>query len=211
MQKTLDVYLESRLIGYLSQDKHGQMKFCYSKEWLNSTDAIAISRSLPLSEAIYKKNECRGFFAGVLPEEANRKLIANIVGISEHNDFMMLNAIGGECAGAITLLPHDKKPINQHEYRILTEKELLNILKKLPRQPLMAGEHGYRLSLAGAQNKIAIHIDSDDNFKLPLNNSPSTHILKPESNNYPDIADNEDFCLKLVKSIGIDAVETTKY
>ena len=38
---------------------------------------------------------------GLLPEEANRALIAKSFGISKNNDFALLDRIGGECAGAV--------------------------------------------------------------------------------------------------------------
>ena len=52
-----------------------------------------------------RRNQCRGFFAGVLPEQAQREMIARNLGISERNDFALLERIGGECAGAVTFIP----------------------------------------------------------------------------------------------------------
>jgi putative ABC transport system permease protein len=85
MARTLDVYLNSDLAGHLVQDNGGQMSFTYSEGWLVKPDAMSISRSLPLRAEPFSRNECRGFFAGILPEESNREIIAHNLGISARN------------------------------------------------------------------------------------------------------------------------------
>jgi serine/threonine-protein kinase HipA len=72
MAKTLDVYLYRELVGHLVQDDGGQMVFDYAPSWLESPHAVPLSHSLPLRKDRFKRNECRGFFAGILPEENNR-------------------------------------------------------------------------------------------------------------------------------------------
>ncbi len=72
----------------------------------------------------------------------------------------------------------------------------------LPRRPLMAGENGVRPSLAGAQDKIAVYKMGDD-FFLPLENAPSSHIIKPDIEQYKGIAFNEAFCMTLAARIGL--------
>ena len=105
MKRKLDVYLHRHLVGNLVQDAHGQIAFDYAETWLNNPAAIALSHSLPLTKKHFTKNECRGFFAGILPEESKREIIAKNLGISARNDYAMLEKIGGECAGAVTFLP----------------------------------------------------------------------------------------------------------
>jgi serine/threonine-protein kinase HipA len=159
MKRTLDVYLHQRLIGQLIQDEHGQMMFDYAGSWLKNPDAVPLSHSLPLRKERFTRNECRGFFGGVLPEESQREIIAKNLGISAKNDFAMLEQIGGECAGAVTFIRAGQTfPPRHDRYRPLTGHELAGILKQLPRRPLLAGEEGIRLSLAGAQDKIAVHV-----------------------------------------------------
>ena len=109
----------------------------------------------------------------------------------------MLEQIGGECAGAVTFIPAGEKlPERNYSYRPLTSGKLAEILKMLPRRPLMAGEDGIRLSLAGAQDKIAVHVH-DRQISIPRGGAPSTHILKPAIEHYEGIVFNEAFCMKL--------------
>lgn len=209
MERILDVYLDQDFIGNLIQNAGGQMMFEYVESWLRNPNAVPLSLSLPLREGRFRQNECRGFFGGTLPEESNRKVIAKILGISEKNDFAMLEQIGGECAGAVTILPIDTSiPETENRYRDLTDDELATTLRDLPRRPLMAGEDGIRLSLAGVQDKIAIRLDGGK-VSIPLGSAPSTHILKPAIATYEGVVFNEALCMALAKEVGLAAAETT--
>src|SRR5271163_5361114 len=124
MKRKLDVYLHQHLVGNLVQDAHGQITFDYAETWLKDPAAIAVSCSLPLTKKHFNRNECRGFFAGVLPEESKREIIAKNLGISARNDYAMLEKIGGECAGAVTFIPHGQGlPERNYGYRQLSEEE----------------------------------------------------------------------------------------
>ena len=203
MPRTLDVYLQRELVGRLIQDENGQLAFYYAEGWLNNAKAVPLSHSLPLKKEKFSRNECRGFFAGILPDESKREIIAKNLGISARNDFAMLEQIGGECAGAVTFIPAGEKlPERNYSYRPLTSGKLAEILKMLPRRPLMAGEDGIRLSLAGAQDKIAVHVH-DNKISIPLGGAPSTHILKPAIEHFEGIVFNEAFCMKLAHAIGL--------
>src|SRR5438128_2183905 len=151
MARTLDVYLYNELVGHLVQDDGGQMTLGYSGSWLQKPNPTPLSQSLPLRTKRFTRKECRGFFAGLLPEEGQREIIARNLGISARNDYAMLEQIGGECAGAVTFIPTGQNlPERNDGYRTLSSEELAAILKQLPKRPLLAGEHGIRLSLAGA-------------------------------------------------------------
>lgn len=209
MARTLNVYLDHDLVGQLIQDDGGQMLFEYAESWRDDPDTIALSRSLPKREESFRQKECRGFFGGILPEEGNRRTIAKILGISAKNDFAMLEQIGGECAGAVTFLPEGAAPPGDDDrYRDLDETELAKILRELPRRPLMAGEDGIRLSLAGAQDKIAVRLDNGK-ISIPRGSAPSSHILKPAIATFAGVVFNEAFCLALAREIGLDAAPAT--
>jgi serine/threonine-protein kinase HipA len=205
MARTLDVYLHSDLVGHLTQDDEGDMSFQYAESWLTNRAAIPLSHSLPPRAERFRRKECRAFFAGILPEESKRETIARNLGISARNDYAMLERIGGECAGAVTFLPHGEPIPDQHYgYRELSDEELTAILKELPRRPLLAGEDGVRLSLAGAQDKIAVRLEGGA-ICLPLGGAPSTHILKPNVERFEGVVWNEAFCMQLAVAAGLSA------
>jgi serine/threonine-protein kinase HipA len=205
MARRLDVYLFEDLVGHLVQDEGGQMVFDYAESWLGKPGAMPLSHSLPLRRERFKRNECRGFFAGILPEQAQREIIARNLGISERNDYAMLERIGGECAGAVTFIPAGESlPEPGYGYRKLSPEKLVSILKELPRRPLLAGEKGIRLSLAGAQDKVAGRVEGGE-VCLPLGGAPSTHILKPAVARFEGVVFNEAFCMKLAPAIRLPA------
>jgi serine/threonine-protein kinase HipA len=205
MARTLDVYLHDDLVGHLVQDDGGQMLFDYTEDWLNKAGAGPLSQSLPLRKEVFKGKECRAFFAGILPEESKREIIARNLGISARNDYAMLEQIGGECAGAVTFIPAGSAlPERNYGYRKLSEQELAGILRELPRRPLLAGDAGIRLSLAGAQDKVAVRIE-DGEVSVPLGGAPSTHILKPAVERFDGVVFNEALCMKLAAASGLPA------
>jgi serine/threonine-protein kinase HipA len=203
MARTLDVYLHEELVGHLIQDDGGQMSFEYLESWLAKPRAAALSQSLPLRKERFPTEECRGFFGGILPEESKREIIARNLGISARNDYAMLEQIGGECAGAVTFVPAGQEvPKRNYHYRKLDAKELAGILRELPKRPLLAGEKGIRLSLAGAQDKVAVRIEGDE-VLLPLEGAPSTHILKPAVERFAGVVFNEALCMTLAAHMNL--------
>lgn len=207
MARSLDVYLHRDLVGHLVQDDGGQMVFDYAESWLQGRAATALSHSLPLRKERFTRKECSGFFAGILPEQIQREMVAKNLGISAKNDFAMLEQIGGECAGAVTFMrPGEPLPERAYRYRDLSNKELVDVLKELPRRPLLAGDEDVRLSLAGAQDKVAVRV-SGDRISIPLGGAPSTHILKPANERFAGLIFNEDLCLKLAQAAGLSVAK----
>ena len=209
--KKLNVSLNFEPVGQLIQNDEGQMLFAYLDEWLANPKAIAISHSLPLRSEAYTQKECRGFFAGVLPEQQIRERVAKNLGISTENDFALLAEIGRECAGAIIIVPESEQIHLWDDHYILLDNEaILEMLNKLPQSPLLAGTGETRLSLAGAQNKVAVKLHQSELF-LPKNGSISTHILKPAPVDFPGIVSNEHFCMSLASQLGLSVANTSTH
>jgi serine/threonine-protein kinase HipA len=101
MSAALSVYFETRLVGRLLQKGEGGLLFEYDASWLSSPEALPLSIRLPLRPGPFEGELCRTFFSNLLPEGATRALIARKLGVSESNDFGLLEALGGECAGAL--------------------------------------------------------------------------------------------------------------
>jgi serine/threonine-protein kinase HipA len=209
--KRLAVYLNGDKVGGLTDSD--ELVFAYDAGWLTGDAPYPLSRQLPLQSAPFSGRMVRGFFAGLLPEADPRNRIASILGISANNDFALLERIGGECAGAVSLLPEEMSPPRGNaRLRWLDESELAAIIDELPQRPLMAGEEGIRLSLAGAQIKLPVVISTknpgaEPRMALPLDGTPSTHIIKPEPARFPGLAANEAWCLGLARQLGLDAAE----
>ncbi len=198
----LDVYLRNRLAGRLWLDERRRFVFQYESEWVRDPHANPLSLSLPLKTEPYADDSARPFFANLLPEGEIRRLIAQRFGLSETNDFALLEQIGGECAGAVSLLLQGESPAENRSYEELAEEELHRIITELPRRPLLAGEKGIRLSLAGAQNKLPVFMEGDKVF-IAGGNSPSTHIIKLPIPGFEETVENEAFCMTLAGRVGL--------
>ena len=201
----LIVYLHGEKVGTLRQDDSGLLQFSYDQTWLETPNAMPLSRSLPLQSGGFSAKSTRAFFAGILPEEGPRERIAEILGISSSNDFAMLERLGGECAGAVNLRPEGDAATHAGtaQHRELSEQELERLVAELPNRPLMADVDGLRLSLAGAQDKLPVVVHRDG-ICLPLGDIPSTHILKPEPDRFPGLAVNELFCMTLAHAVRLN-------
>ena len=198
MALELQVWLFTDPVGTLNW-VDGGLSFSYAADWLSHRDAVTLSVSLPLQTATFDEHQARPFFAGVLPEGAMRRLIEQQLQVSRQNDFALLGHIGGECAGAVTFLrPGQAFPMfdPQPNVQWLGEQQVVALLDELPRRPMLAGQDGLRLSLAGAQDKLPVVFDGQ-RIGLPLNGTPSTHILKPAIYAIPDSVVNEGFCMAL--------------
>ena len=203
MSRILDVYLCDNFVGTLTQDDSGDLEFAYDQSYLDSTD-FGISLSLPSGQKQHKGKVVKAFFSGLLPEESVRERLAGYLGVSEKNAFALLEIIGGECVGALALYPQGQKPSQMvKEIETLDNARLKEILDLIKRRPMLAGEDGYRLSLAGAQDKLAVGFE-DGKVQLVKGGAPTTHILKPMIKHVQDSAHNELFCMKLAKRMGID-------
>ncbi len=204
----LDVYLRERKIGRLWLDEQRRFVFQYDAEWIASPRAVPLSLRLPLKAEPYPDDLARPFFTNLLPEQEVKRVIAQCLRISADNDFAMLNRIGGECAGAVSVLPSGGAPAAKPSYRELNEEELHQIVIDLPRRPLLAGMEGLRLSLAGAQHKLPIYMEGDRIF-IASGNAPSSHILKPPIRDLEDTVGNEAFCMLLAHRMGLPAPTVT--
>jgi serine/threonine-protein kinase HipA len=202
MTHELEVWLFANLTGTLTL-VDGRLNFCYAPDWLSRPDALALSTSLPLQAEPFDDHKTRPFFAGLLPEGQMRRLIAQQFQVSGQNDFALLDHIGGDCAGAVTFLEPGHAlpmPTRDDDLQWLSDDEVVAILDELPRRPMLAGQDGLRLSLAGAQDKLPVVFDGA-RIGLPLNGTPSSHILKPAIHAIEDSVINEGFCMALAEAM----------
>ena len=199
----LGVTFEGRRVGTLAVED-GQFTFAYEPSWLGERTGFAISRSLPLRSGPQGGSAAHAFFANLLPEGRIRTLVARRLGMSEDNDFALLAALGGECAGAMVVATAPPKSA-KHDWRPLHSKELARLSAEGAALAEAVGSGGVRLSLAGAQDKLPVKLDRGRLY-LPLGGAPSSHILKFASRDYKHMPDNEAFVLSLARACNLPVV-----
>ncbi len=201
----LNVWNGQRLVGRLKRDSFGRMSFLYEQSWI-SEDGFAISQTLPLRSEEFVAQECvaHRFFANLLPEGGFRQRIARDLKISD-TDFNLLRAIGGECAGALSILSEQQKPSENYMYNPIKDKNLVDFASQRKYPYTWAKDRKPRISLAGAQNKFPILV-RDGIYLLPRQESSSSHILKFEVSEYRNVSVYETFTTLLARAIGLPVV-----
>ena len=197
-----------RQAGVLTQTAHGT-EFAYAAEWL-ADEMAPLSQSLPL-DGRFDAAAAASFFGGLLPEGEPRRLLARLLGISESNDYSMLAMIAGDTAGAITLLPQGERPEPVGgDVEWLDDADLADLLTELPSRPMHVGTDGkYRLSLAGAQDKLPVVVDDRGRIGLTRGQTPSTHIIKTPIERLDHTVVNEAFCPMVGRQLGVDVVDAS--
>lgn len=180
----LRVWHEDRLVGRLWRNAANEIGFQYCDEWLHSDDKFAVSASLPLSREPCQPEDALAhrFFANLLPEGVAREHIVRDLKLT-NSDFVLLRAIGGECAGALSILPEEQEPARRvwpAAYEELTEAGLQELVSRNGRiygDSQVGAAARPRFSLAGVQGKCPVFFHEERMF-LPRGDAPSSHILK---------------------------------
>ena len=219
---SLVVLYGTRVVATLTQDSDGTLSLEYLPDIVarvpESTPLISIA--LPVRSAPYRGEAVRAFCDGLLPEGEVRERLAGRLGLSSSNTFGLLEAFGRDCAGALSLVPEAQALSSAAPASVewLDEAELVARVEALPRFPLAdSPEEDIRISLAGAQNKMAVVVAPDGRLGLPRGLTPSTHILKPAPRAmrtrydrrlaFPDLVANEAFCMHLAEASDLPVAE----
>lgn len=208
MSDTLDVRLFGRLAGAVTIE--GELRspegwsYRYAGAYLDSRNPVPLSVMLPLQPEPFLGAVVSNWFGNLLPEGAVRETIERRLRLPPRDNFALLAAIGGECAGAVSLGPEAEPSEKARD-----EESDLETLLYLQGED--AGEGAWaalgsprRLSLAGAQDKIAVIREPSGRLIVPAIGEASTHILKPDSQRIRGLRDLEAFGLRLARAIGLN-------
>jgi serine/threonine-protein kinase HipA len=204
----LDVYLNREFVGTLSTESASGMLFSYSQ---SATRPISIG--MPINQQRFNNAHCEAFFGGLLPEgDAARKALGRRFGISANNTFSLLQCIGAECAGALSIVEAGAK-LNAEEpevLQLLSQQDLAQHIRELPQRPLFVDLNGIRISLSGVQDKAAVSKEGT-HIGLPKSGA-TTHILKPDLKHAPGVIYCEYLCMQTARRLGLDvaSVELAK-
>jgi len=193
-------------VGTLEVEQ-GQWKFGYSTEWKD----YALSPTFPISTRAFEDTAnartVEWFFENLLPEGRLRDLIALRDRIDPRDTWALLIRHGQDTAGALSLTPEGYTAATEEILIPLSQETLQETIgaSRARNLPLMASWDEIRMSLAGAQEKLGLRIDTDGALFLPEGSAPSTHIVKPEnaSADFPYCPANEFFCMRLAHELKV--------
>jgi len=195
------VFFEQRLVGMVDVDKNGP-GFTYDRDWISLKGAFPVSTTMPLTAKRVGPDTFFPWAANLLPENEQLRTLGQLLGMAREDVIGLLSAIGGDTAGALSIGQPGRTGSVQWR-PIAKPEDLESIIEELPNKPFLVGDDGVSMSLAGAQTKLAVALDEAGRVCIPMNGSPSTHILKPDTQRLFGGVQNEAFCLTLTRRVGI--------
>jgi serine/threonine-protein kinase HipA len=193
--RSLNVYVDRRLVGTLHEGDD-IWRFEYDTQWVEAVNSFDLAPGLPRAQRAHVDGSTirpvQWYFDNLLPEELLRHAISKEAGIKGEDVFALLEHLGAESAGSLTLLPPGQAFPETAALRVLHDEALRRRIAGLPKQTLTA-DAPKRISLAGAQHKLLV-VYQDGKLYEPEGATPSTHILKPahlDAGSYPASVVNE--------------------
>lgn len=205
--RSLDVFIGMRRVGQL-QEGDDLWRFSYDSDWAQAADSFDLSPGLPRRHVDHldgaTQRPVQWFFDNLLPEELLRQSVCREAGIRGEDAFALLQYLGAESAGALTLVPPAQALPDTGSMRSLSHAQLSERIAQLPRVTLTAGAPK-RMSVAGAQHKLLVVFQKGALYE-PEGATPSTHILKPDhpdGSSYPASVVNEYLTMRLARAVGL--------
>jgi serine/threonine-protein kinase HipA len=200
----IDIYFDNLKVASIVVAE-GRSEMHYDTTWLKQPNAFPISLSMPLGTDPIPAETTLPWLANLLPEN-HLSEIGQQFGVSPQDVVGLLERIGRDTAGALAI--GAPRPQADEFRTVKTDADLERIINELPQKPFLVGEDGVSMSLAGVQDKLPVAL-ADGRIAVPVNGTPSTHIIKPDSTRLPGNVHNEAFCLKLASLVGLDAATVT--
>ena len=206
---SLDVYLYGERVGTLFPAGENDYRLAYDPELVARVGpgTVLLSNSLPARPEPYSAEATSAYVEGLLPEGQRRARIGRELGIDHADGYLLLAELGSDCPGAVSFLPEGTtpQPRDPESLSWLSEDELAELVKPPPPR-LFAGENERRMrfALPGVRHKLSLVYDeANDRWAWPEAGFPSTHVVKPETGEYPEYVANEMFCMTVCRQVGL--------
>lgn len=207
MAPRLAIWLYGHRVAVVEKERNSRLRLSYTEEALNTYEGGTplLLLALPLTRDRYPNGLTRAFLDGLLPEGEPRRAIAEDFNLPASDVFGLLGAIGRDCAGALVIQAEGDPPPPTPTTRTaepLSADDIGELVANLRSAPLGV-DRNVRLSLAGAQEKLLLTRMPDGRWGRPVGGTPSTHILKPEIERFQNTVENEAFCMRVAKHLGL--------
>ena len=197
-EAVLDVLLHGNAIGTLTQLGGDRTLFAFNDDYIRNPRRPTLSLSFHddagglLLDQRPTRRRVPPFFANLLPEGHLRTYLAARAGVNETRDLPLLQALGGDLAGAVQVVPSGSEVVSpQAEQDAST-----------------ATTGPLRFSLAGVQLKLSGLEAATGGMTIPMQGAGGDWILKLPSATYAGIPENEFAVMHLAAQVGIETPET---
>lgn len=208
------------LLGRIEHDQT-HATFQYNQDYLARATAnseLGVSVLLPLDPDAYPEEDLGPFFLGLLPEGETLANLSLLYQTPRSDYLTLLEQLGCESIGALTFLSED---VDAEEYEPRYDPvspETVEQMNSNPARMATMAASSTRLSLAGAQSKVAWYLPKGkvpqdatcSDWLIPRGTAPSTHIVKISRKGEEDIALNELACSLLARECGIETAAISR-
>lgn len=200
------IFFGQTLVATITASEEG-LHIRYDSDWRNAVSAFPISLSMPLSAADWGPSVTTPWLMNLLPEGEPLRAMTQALGVSQDDVMGLIAETGRDLAGALTI--GKPRPVEKDEtIAIARGDQLERIIEELPAKPFLVGEEGVSMSLAGAQEKLPLAM-IEGKLAIPVNGTPSTHILKPDNPRLAGSVPNEALCMVLARRCGLSVADVT--
>jgi serine/threonine-protein kinase HipA len=212
---SLDVYLYGERVGQLFPAGENDYRLAYLPEVVEKVGGgvSLLSNALPTRTEPYSPGATQAFVEGLLPEGLRRQRFARELDLDPGDGFALLGEIGRDCAGAVTFLPKGEQPQPREADFVawLTDEELEELVAAPPSRLFDPDrEQRMRSTLCGIRHKLSlVRSGPERRWGWPEAAVPSTHVVKPETGEYPEFVANEMFCTTVVRRVGLPVARTS--
>lgn len=192
----LTVQLHGKTVGTLTLLANEQILFSFNASYINDPNRSVLSLSFKnrLGELITDFRPTRlklpTFFSNLLPEGHMRDYLASHAGVKSQREFFLLQALGQDLPGAITITADEDNKKNS-EYNINNSNK-------------SSSKDRLRFSLAGVQLKLSAMMESTGGLTIPAEGIGGSWIVKLPSTRFPAVPENEYSMMSLARSVGMD-------
>lgn len=137
------------------------------------------------------------WFSNLLPEEPLRSFLAGTFDVSPRSEFRLLEALGDDLPGALSVRAVDPDAVLAGERRSVEEGSA----------PQVEDTFAMRFSIAGVQPKLSV-LWRDGSLVLPGRGDLGDHLVKFAPRAYPDVTLNEFWMMQFAHRAGLDVPET---
>lgn len=212
---SLDVYLYGERVGTLFPAGDNDYRLAYDPALVERVGAgkVLLSNSLPARPEPYSAEATSAYIEGLLPEGPRRGRLGRELDIDATDGYLLLAELGFDCPGAVCFLPEGETPQPRppHALTWLSGEELAELVKPPPPRLFTEDcERRMRFALPGVRHKLSLVRDeAGDRWAWPEAGAPSTHVVKPETGEYPEYVANEMFCMAVCRQVGLPIAKAT--
>ena len=208
----MNLFLDGSHAGVVEQGPGGSLRLTYSQRHLVSRGPTPLSLSMPLAGRTHGNRVVSAWLEGLLPDNAAvREEWGRRFEVSAGSPFALLRHVGRDAAGAVQVMPLEVEPSDAAQrvgdVRPLRASDVCEMLLELTVRDAgwEVGKGAGRWSLAGAQNKVALHRLDNGGWGVPHGSTPTTHILKTTRSDtrFADLHVNEFVCLRAAGLLGL--------